>query len=87
VIQFPVYSESVLFHDRVTNISVVGTVHDHRHRWNPFAEENEMTRSAKAGEWVKWIKLSNRGGRNQDGVYNNPVYYFNIFSVKVFNLT
>ena len=70
MIPFPVYNEGVLFRDRVANISVVGTVHDHRHRWNPFAEENEMTRSAIAGEWVKWIKLSARGGRNQDGVYS-----------------
>ena len=67
---FPAYEEDTLFSDRVEAISILGTIHDHRHRWNPFTEENGMTRSANPSEWVKWLKLSKRGGRHQDGVYS-----------------
>ena len=67
---FPAYEEDALFSDRVEAISILGTIHDHRHRWNPFTEENGMTRSATPSEWVKWLKLSKSGGRHQDGVYS-----------------
>lgn len=67
---FPVYERDQLLSDRIASISVLGTIHDHRHRWNPFAAENEMTRSKNPTEWVKWLKLSRKGGRNQDGVYS-----------------
>lgn len=67
---FPVYKEDDLYRNQILSISVLGTIHGHRNRWNPFGEENEMTRSANPTEWVKWVKLSKRGGRNQDGVYS-----------------
>jgi hypothetical protein len=67
---FPVFEENDLFSDRVESISILGTIHDHRHRWNPFVEENGLTRSENPAEWVRWLKLSKRGGRHQDGVYS-----------------
>lgn len=70
MMSFPVYEENDLFSDRVEAISILGTIHDHRHRWNPFTEENRLTRSANPAEWIKWLKLSKRGGRHQDGVYS-----------------
>jgi hypothetical protein len=70
MISFPFWEEAALFSDRVEAISIVGTIHDHRHRWNPFTEENEMTRSANSSEWVKWLELSKHGGRHQDGIYS-----------------
>lgn len=67
---FPVYEETKLFQAQITSISLLGTVNHHRYRWNPFAEENEMTRSAEPQRWIKWLRLSKKGGRHQDGVYN-----------------
>ena len=70
MISFPVYREDELYSNTTSSISVLGTIHGHRHRWNPFAEENEMDRSENPAVWVKWVKLSRQGGRNQDGVYS-----------------
>lgn len=67
---FPILDEDVIFGDDVNSLSVIGTIHDHRARWNPFAEENEMSRSSESGQWLRWIHLSRKGGRHQDGVYN-----------------
>lgn len=67
---FPICDEETIFGNQVRSVAVVGTIHDHRYRWNPFAQENELTRSDAPGKWVKWIRLSETGGRNRDGVYN-----------------
>ena len=68
--EFPVHSESSLFSQQILSLSVVGTLHDHRSRWNPFTIENEMTRLSEPGKWMKLIRLSSRGGRHRDGVYS-----------------
>jgi len=67
---FPVYKESQFFQAQIETVSLLGTINHCRYRWNPFAEENEMTRTSDPTKWVKWLKLSKRGGRHQDGVYN-----------------
>jgi len=67
---FPVYEENQFFKAQIESVSLLGTVNHNRYRWNPFAEENEMTRTADPSKWVKWLRLSKRGGRHQDGVYN-----------------
>ena len=67
---FPVYKEGQFFQAQIEAVSLLGTINHHRYRWNPFAEENEMTRTSDPTKWVKWLKLSKRGGRHQDGVYN-----------------
>ena len=67
---FPVYKESQFFQAQIETVSLLGTINHCRYRWNPFAEENEMTRTSDPAKWVKWLKLSKRGGRHQDGVYN-----------------
>lgn len=70
MISFPIFDEDSIFCNKIRNISVLGTVHDYRNRWNPFEPENELTRSSQPTEWVKWLKLSSRGGRHRDGVYS-----------------
>jgi hypothetical protein len=70
MMHFPIYEETKLFQAQIVNISLLGTINHHRYRWNPFSEENEMTRSSEATKWIKWLKLSKRGGRHQDGVYS-----------------
>lgn len=70
MIHFPVYEETKVLQAQTNSISLLGTVNHHRYRWNPFAEENEMTRSSKAERWIKWLRLSRQGGRHQDGVYS-----------------
>lgn len=67
---FPVYKESQFFQAQIETVSLLGTINHCRYRWNPFAEENEMTRTSDPTKWIKWLKLSKRGGRHQDGVYN-----------------
>jgi hypothetical protein len=67
---FPICDEATVFGNNIENVSVLGTVHDHRYRWNPFSEENEMMRSEKSGRWIKWVRLSRNGGRHRDGIYS-----------------
>jgi len=46
---------------------LIGTVHNHRGRWNPFLAENNMAWNGTA--FTKDIELFRTGGRHGDGVY------------------
>lgn len=67
---FPIHEKGFIFNEAVSSISILGTIHDHRNRWNPFDVANDLTRSLKPSEWIRWIHLSSKGGRHQDGIYN-----------------
>ena len=47
---------------------LVGTVHDTRTAWNPFAEANDM-HAEKDGSFIRELDLRTDGGRNRDGIY------------------
>lgn len=47
---------------------LVGTVHDTRAAWNPFAPANDMRRLSN-GTFVADLRLSASGGRNRDGIH------------------
>jgi hypothetical protein len=50
-------------------VSVLGTLHHHRDRWNPFAIRNVLQRASDAEGWLRWFSLDPRGGRHGDGIY------------------
>ena len=47
---------------------LLGTVHDTRSAWNPFAAANDMM-AASDGSFVRELELRVDGGRNRDGIY------------------
>ena len=47
---------------------LVGTVHETRTAWNPFAAANDM-QAANDGGFVRELDLRVDGGRNRDGIY------------------
>ena len=47
---------------------LLGTVHDTRSAWNPFAAANDM-KAARLGSFVRELELRVDGGRNRDGIY------------------
>lgn len=51
-----------------TSAQLVGTVHDSRSAWNPFARANDMHRQADQ-TFVVDLALRADGGRNRDGIY------------------
>lgn len=66
---FPVHRSDELFSDGVHALSVLGTLHHHRWRWNPFDAHNELTWNADLNSWTRTFFLSPTGGRHGDGVY------------------
>ncbi|MBV5333767.1 hypothetical protein JZU57_00630 [bacterium] len=52
---------------------LVGTVREHRGRWNPFASDNTMS-PVEGGGFTATVPLSTTGGRNGDGIYAMRFY-------------
>lgn len=70
MIEFPHHSKSHLNSKDCEMVSVLGTIHHHRHRWNPFARDNEMQRDAGRNQWYRNFYITPQGGRHGDGTYN-----------------
>ncbi|MFQ6537720.1 MULTISPECIES: hypothetical protein [Aphanothece] len=70
VLSFPVHSSSHLDCESVESLSILGTVHSHRNRWNPFCQANDMIWDGHRGEWWQTFFLHPRGGRHGNGIYN-----------------
>ena len=70
VLAFPRHEAERIFAAGVHSVAVLGTVHSHRQRWNPFDSGNSMQRAADGRNWLRWFNLNPRGGRHGDGVYN-----------------
>jgi len=66
---FPAHRSDELFSTGVHSLSVLGTLHHHRWRWNPFDTQNELTWNADLNCWTRTFFLSPTGGRHGDGVY------------------
>ncbi|MCP9927033.1 hypothetical protein [Cyanobium sp. CH-040] len=70
VLNFPLLNSNQLFTTGIHTVSVLGTLHNHRNRWNPFHIENVMQREGNSRVWMRWFNLHSKGGRHQDGIYN-----------------
>ena len=70
MLEFPVHRSSHLFNSRCEIVSVLGTVHHHRHRWNPFSTVNDMHWNPTDNEWEYTFFLQPRGGRHGNGIYS-----------------
>jgi len=66
---FPLYRSDDVFSDKVQALSVLGTLHNHRWRWNPFDAHNDLTWNADLNSWMRTFFLSPTGGRHGDGIY------------------
>ena len=66
---FPVHRSDELFSAAVQSLSVLGTLHHHRWRWNPFDTQNELTWNESLNSWTRTFFLTPKGGRHGDGVY------------------
>ena len=66
---FPLYRSDEVFSDKVQALSVLGTLHNHRWRWNPFDAHNDLTWNADLNSWMRTFFLSPTGGRHGDGIY------------------
>ena len=66
---FPAHRTDLLFSSGIHSLSVLGTLHHHRWRWNPFETQNELTWNAALNCWTRTFFLSPTGGRHGDGVY------------------
>jgi hypothetical protein len=66
---FPVHRSDDLFSTGIQTLSVLGTLHHHRWRWNPFDTQNELTWNPALNGWTRTFFLSPTGGRHGDGVY------------------
>lgn len=66
---FPVHRSDELFSAAVQSLSVLGTLHHHRWRWNPFDTQNELTWNDALNCWTRTFFLTPTGGRHGDGVY------------------
>ncbi|TCI03999.1 hypothetical protein EZV61_07335 [Corallincola luteus] len=63
-------TEVVEISPQFSSAQLVGTLHDYRDRWNPFSEQNNMTRVHASGDlFTATYSLSPTGGRAGDGVY------------------
>jgi len=70
VLLFPYHDPQHVFAGSIHTLSVLGTLHSHRNRWNPFDAANDMHRANDGVSWVRWFDLHPKGGRHGDGVYN-----------------
>jgi len=70
VLQFPYHDPQHVFAGSIHSLAVLGTVHSHRNRWNPFEQANDMHRGDDGVSWIRWFDLHPNGGRHGDGVYN-----------------
>lgn len=66
---FPIHRSDELFAAGVQSLSVLGTLHHHRWRWNPFDTQNELTWNDALNCWTRTFFLTPTGGRHGDGVY------------------
>jgi len=66
---FPAHHSHEIFSADVQALSVLGTLHHHRWRWNPFDRHNELTWNSTLNCWTRTFFLSPTGGRHGDGVY------------------
>lgn len=69
MLSLPVHRQADMFVDEVRFVSLLGTIHPTRWRWNPFDPENRMTWNPSADRWEWRCFLKSCGGRHGDGVY------------------
>lgn len=67
--EFPHHNPDHLFASSIEAVSVLGSVHHHRDRWNPFSVSNALQPSSQGDAWLRWFSLDPRGGRHGDGIY------------------
>ncbi len=67
---FPAHAQAHLFASSIESVSLLGTVHHRRWRWNPFDSLNDMTWIPDQCVWRSEVALSSRGGRHGDGQYS-----------------
>jgi hypothetical protein len=53
----------------VKSAQVLGTIHQSRNKWNPYASENNMIFDEINNRFFRTQKLTTRGGLNGDGIY------------------
>lgn len=68
--RFPSLRYESLKSPEVHWISILGTIHTTRWRWNPFDPENRMCWSHVQQRWQWRCLLKSDGGRHGDGVYS-----------------
>lgn len=69
MLEFPHHNPDRLLASSIGAVSVLGTLHHHRDRWNPFAPGNAMQQASQAESWLRWFSLDPSGGRHGDGIY------------------
>jgi hypothetical protein len=66
---FPRHEKSIITSKETHYVSILGTIHSTRWRWNPFDPENRLTWNSELDRWEFPCFLTDTGGRHGDGIY------------------